>query len=272
MKRKKLWIVLVSVIVGIAAVFTGGYFLTKLSSVSVEFRTRLSSSETRLEEGVLENVKASGEFDYNASILFLNTDESISKIEKENPYIKVQQLIRKFPNKLYIYISERIPKYRVKDSKLSNKWYILDDEFKVLECVISGGELESKFLNNTVELKHVAIDAVAGEFLDQDLELSRLNEIMSGVYGKTKDYFAVTSINYIEDEGKYVLQTKSGNYDYESDCEIQLVGLINLKNKSFQAVSVYVEKNFDGIVEGVIDLSQKLVIVVSDEGCKIKNA
>ena len=109
MKRKKLWIILISVIAGLIAFFTGGYFLTKLSSVSVEFRTRLGS-ETRLEEGILDRVKESGDFDYSASVLFLDTKENINNIEKKHPYVKVEQVIRKFPNKLCIYISERIPR------------------------------------------------------------------------------------------------------------------------------------------------------------------
>ena len=271
MKRKKLWIILLSVVVGVVAFLTGGYFLTKLSSVSVEFRTRLSITETRLEEGILDKVKESGEFDYKTSILFLNTKESVEKIEKDNPYVKVQQVIRKFPNKLHVYISERIPKYRVQDSKLSNKWYILDDEFKVLEFVTTE-ELATDFSENTIELKHFKIDSGAGEFLSKPQELERLNAIMTGVYGKTQDYFAITAIDYIEEENTYVLQTKAGNYGYESDCEIQIIGVSDLTNKTFRAVSVYVEKDFDGIGEGVVDLTQKLIIISNDEGCKIKNA
>ncbi len=256
---------------GIVLVITGGYFLTKLSSVSIEFRTRLSATETRLEEGVLDKVKLSGEFNYKSSILFLNTDEGIQKIEKENPYVKVQQVIRKFPNKLHVYISERIPKYRVQDPKLSNKWCILDEEFKVLECVTTE-ELSSEFVNCTIELKHFKSDLSAGEFLGKEHELSRLNNIMAGVYGKTQDFFAITAIDYVEDTNTYILSTKSGNYGYESDCEIQIVGVNDLKNKTFLATSVYVAKNFEGIGEGVLDLTQKLVIISSDEGCKIKNA
>lgn len=270
MKRKKLWIILVSVIVGIVALLTGGYFLTKLSSVSIEFRTRLAADETRLEEAVLDKVKLSGEFDYSSSILFLNTDESVQKIERDNPYVKVQQVIRKFPNKLHVYISERIPKYRVQDSKLSNKWCILDEEFKVLE-IVTNEEIASEFGECTIELKHFKAELNAGEFLDKPHELLRLNNIMTGVYGKTQDYFAITAIDYVESDNTYILSTKSGNFGYESDCEIQIVGINDLTNKTFKAVSVYVEKSFEGIGEGVIDLSRKLVIISSDEGCKIKN-
>lgn len=256
---------MVSVVVGIIAVLTGGYFLTKLSSVSIEFRTRLGEG-TRLEEGILDKVKESGDFDYSCSVLFLNTQESVASIEKKHPYVKVEQVIRKFPNKLCVYISERVPKYRAKDKELSNTWYILDDEFKVLERVIDS-EL-SEFLNITVEIEYLKLDSNAGEFLQPSAEFSKLNSIMTGVYGKTKDYFAITAINYSSENDTYYLSTKSGAYEYDSDCEIQIVGSNNLTDKAFKATSVYVDKDFEGIE---IDLSKKIIIIADDKGCKIKN-
>lgn len=266
MKRKKLWIILASVIVGLIAVLIGGYFLTKLSSVSVEFRTMLGV-ETRLEEGILDKVKESGDFNYKTSVLFLDTQESVDKIEKEHPYVKVHQVLRKFPNKLCLYIEERIPKYRVKDTELSNKWYILDDEFKVLE-IATTEEVNEDFATCTVEIQYFEVSSSAGEFLQKDLELAKLNSIMSGVYGKTKDYFAVTAINYSEDDDTFYLTTKSGDYEYTNSCEIQIVGSNNLTDKTFKAVSVFIDKNFDGID---IDLSKKIIIISDNNGCKIKN-
>ena len=265
MKRKKLWIILVSVMVGILAVFTGGYFLTKLSTVSVEFRTRLGS-ETRLEEGILDRVKESGDFDYSASVLFLDAKENIDNIEKKHPYVKVEQVIRKFPNKLCIYISERIPKYRVKDDDLLNAWYILDDEFKVLDCVTEEDDLEL-FLNNTVEIQYMKVNSSEGEFLESNSEFAKLNSIMSGVYGKTKDYFAITSINYSKESDTYYLSTKSSSFEYEDSCELQIVGSSNLTEKAFKVTTVFVEKNFDGMD---IDLTKKNVIICDNDGCHIE--
>ena len=98
-KKKKVWIILLSVVLGLFVVLGGTYFTTKLKTVNIEFRTRLDEGETRLPSGILDKVKDSGEFNYKDSVLFMNTDKSIDKIEKTNPYVKVQQVIRKFPNK-----------------------------------------------------------------------------------------------------------------------------------------------------------------------------
>ena len=83
---------------------------------------------------------------------------------------------------------------------------------------------------------------------------------MSGVYGKTKDYFAIRSINYSTENDTYYLTTKSGAYKYESDCEIQIVGSNNLTDKSFKATSVFVDKDF----------AKKIIFVDCDENYLIE--
>lgn len=266
MKRKKLWITIISIVASLIIIVTGGYFLTKLSSVSVEFRTRLNEG-SRLESGILDKVKASGNFDYNSSVLFLDTKKSVDKIESEHPYIKVQQVIRKFPNKLMIYVTERIPKYRVKDNDLTNQWYILDDEFKVLECVTSG-DVERDFKDVTVEIQYFKANAIEGEFINKSTEMNMINQIMSGVFGKTKDYFAISAINYDSESNVFYLTTKADMFEYENVCEIQIKGCTHLKEKAFMATSVFVEKDFEGID---IDLTKKVIVIADDEGCLIQN-
>lgn len=243
------------------------YLLTKLNSVSVEFRTRLAESETRLESGILDKVKDSAEFDYKKSVLFINTKSNISKIEKNNPYVKVQQVLRKFPNKICLYISERIPKYRIQDSDLGDKWYILDDEFKVLEC-LTQAEIDAKGLQQkTVELKYMTEKTFVGEFLNNATQLKNLNDILAGVYGKTTDFFAVTAIDFNSSLGTYTLTMKSGDINYEAGCEIELIGLDNLKSKAFKATTVYT--GTDNSLENV-DLSKKVIIISDGNECIIK--
>lgn len=279
-KRKKIWITISCVILGLIAVILSGYFLTKLSSVSVEFRTRLGENETRLEENILDKVKASGDFNYKKSILFLNTKASIDKIEKENPYVKVTQVVRKFPNKLHVYISEREPKYRVKSEVSSSEWFILDNDFKVLDCVSD----TSLFLDNTVEIEYFKIKAYVGDFIENNQEKENLNNILSGVYGKTKDYFAVKSINFSSENNTFYLTMKNGlvneedssSLNYAGGCEIQIEGLSNLKEKAYSATSVYTGDKFTNSDGSEIDIKKlnltlKTYIIINDYGCKIKN-
>lgn len=269
MKKKKVWIILLSVVLGVFVVFGGLYFATKLSSVNVEFRTRLAEGESRLPSGILDTVKDSGEFNYKQSVLFLDAEKSVEKIESSNPYVKVQQVIRKFPNKLYIYISERIPKFRVLDSESSNTWLILDEDFKVLEKVSNDSLELNKLDEKTVEIEYISEKNKAGEFLNKPTEMSYLNEILSGVYGRTKDYFVAKSINYSKDTDMFSITMKTsvesedGTISYVGGCVIQIEGSIDLKDKAFKATSFYAGDSSD--ING-IDLSQKVIILSNKYG------
>lgn len=264
MKRKKLWITLASVVIGLFVVCLAVHFLTKLSSVSVEFRDRLFDG-TRLEVGILDKVKEDGEFNYKKSVLFTNTKESVDRIEKENPYVKVRQVIRKFPNKICIYISERVPRYRVADSTISGQWYILDDDFKVLD-IATNSELAAKdYLTKTIEVQHIKFTKHAvGEFLAETEELSRLNDIADGVYGKTKDYFAVTAIDFDLETSTFSLTMRATDLSYNGGCVIKIIGTSNLTAKSFKATCAYVDKNLEDI-----NLNEKVIIISDDDGCRL---
>lgn len=264
MKRKKLWITLACVVVGIIVVCLGVHFLTRLSTVSVDFRTRLTD-ETRLESGILDKVKEDGEFNYKKSVLFTNTKESVEKIEKANPYVKVEQVVRKFPNKIHIYITERVPRYRMESSTSSGQWYILDNEFKILE-IVSEDDLDSKkFRGKTVEISYLkATKSNVGEFISSNTELTRLNDITAGVYGKTQDYFAVTSIDFNTETNTFLLTMRATDLSYNGGCVIKIVGLNNLKEKVFKATSAYVDKSLADM-----NLNDKVIIISDDDGCKL---
>lgn len=269
MKKKKVWIILLSVVIGIFVVIGGLYFTTKLSSVNVEFRTRLAAGETRLSTGVLDSVKDSGEFNYKSSVLFMNTNKNVDKIEKSNPYVKVQQVIRKFPNKVCIYISERVPKYRIKDTENLNNWVILDEDFKALEKISNEELLEQNLNEKTVEIAFISENIGVGEFLKKTTEMNNLNEILSGVYGRTKDYFVARSIDYSSETDMFSITMKtsvegeSGTISYEGGCIIQIEGSLDLKDKAFKATSFYAGDSED--ING-IDLSQKVTILSNKYG------
>ena len=273
-KRKKVWIVLLSVVLGLTALICGTYFTTKLNTVNVEFRTRLDEDETRLASGILDAVKDSGEFNYIDSVLFMDIEKSISKIEKSNPYVKVQQVVRKFPNKLNVYISERVPKYRMVDKEDLETWFILDEDFKVLEKITNTELLSQRLDEKTVEVKYISEKIEVGEFLAEGMEKDNLNTILSGVYGRTKDYFAVRSIDYSKDNDTFYVtmrasvEKQDGTIRYEGGCVIEIQGTNNLKERALNATSVYVG---DGNHLADKDLSKKVTIISGENGCIVKN-
>ena len=272
MKRKKFWIWFCSVVLSIAMLFTGVFFLTRLSSVSVLFRFRLSEQETRIGEGAYERIESSGEFDYGKCLLFASFEENIANIEKANPYIKVEQILRKFPNKLNVYVSERVPRFRVKDKEIANKWYILDADFKVLDVI---DDIEnSEFKNETAEVKYITVSAHVGDFLNFKEDTSSLSEILSGVYGRTKDYSVIESIDFNKTSNTFFISMKTNkDGDYSAGCVMQIEGKTNLKDKVFVATCCYAKDDIEN--NSSIDLSQKVTIIVSGENgdytAKMKN-
>ena len=87
--RKKFWIVFTSIIASLVLVGLVCGLVTRVKTVTVEFRARASAGYTMLEDGVLDKVAKAGEFDTKKSLLFMNFEENIAKINYElNPKLK----------------------------------------------------------------------------------------------------------------------------------------------------------------------------------------
>lgn len=271
MKRKKFWIIFSICILSFATVFLIVGLCTRLKTVDVEIRNRLVQNETVLEEGIIDKVKDSGDFKIGKNILFMSFKENIAKIEKENPYVKVEQVVRHFPNIVRVYISERVPKYRICDKDNPNKWYILDSEFKVLST--ASGDLKqatygsSNFYDKTIEISpsSLTLSSYIGEFVDDESDRTNLNNIFTGVYKRTTDYFMVKSVAIIKDgnDFKFLLVMKNTATENDEGCKIEIIGTANLVDKARKGVSAYCEKREEN---QDIDLSNKKLTVQEING------
>ncbi len=63
------------------------------------------------------------------NLLFLNTDKLAEELNLQSGYLKVVKIEKKYPNKLYVTIEERVEKFAV---LYENNYYMLDDEMHVL--------------------------------------------------------------------------------------------------------------------------------------------
>ncbi len=240
-KRKKFWIIFGSIcfcVIAIAVVFS---FVFRLRTVDIEFRARLDASETRLEDGIKDKVLADGEFLYNANMFFYKTDSCVQKIEKENPYIKVEQVIKYFPNVIRVYISEREMRYRVQDTNDSSKWYILDKEFKVLEQGISSTDIDTKsvYYKRTVEVdpSTLTIHSEKGNFIVGENETSiknYLNAATEGIYARVTSFEQVSSIK-VNKTGEYALEITLSEFG----TKILVKGNDDITEKVKHAITVY---------------------------------
>ncbi len=251
-RRKKILIILGIVGLSLIALCTVFALTFRLKTVNVEFRSR--AVNTNLPAEIQNRVFETGEFDVGKNIIFMNFDDNIAKIEKSNPFVKVEQIIRRFPNKVTIYISERIPKYRVKeDSRETNNWYILDEDFKILDKV-SEDELTTKkvsgnltyFKQTTEILKETMTlkSAIIGEFVTEAEEIKNfMTAISSGAYAKTKDSTVIRSINYSKINNRFEVVMRNQGLDGENGCMLLISGESDLYEKVLAGVVVHLSNN-----------------------------
>ena len=251
-RRKKILIILSIVGLSLIALCMVFALTFRLKTVNVEFRSR--AANTNLPAEIQNRVFETGEFDIGKNIIFMNFDDNIEKIEKSNPFVKVEQIIRRFPNKVTIYISERIPKYRVKeDSNQTNNWYILDEDFKILDKV-STEELTSKkvsgnltYFKQTIEIEKETLtfkSAIIGEFVTEAEEIKNfMSKISAGVYAKTKDSTVIRSVNYSKVNNKFEIVMRNQGLDNEEGCMIIISGEEDLYEKMLAGVVVHLSNN-----------------------------
>lgn len=250
-KRLKFWIIFGFILLSIIVFFLVIFFCFRLRTVDVEFQSRLSQSESKIPQNVKDTVKEY--FKYNDNIILMDFNDAISGIEKDIPFIKVNSVIKHFPNTARVYVSERVPKYRVKEDTLLGEWLILDEDLKVLDRVSNDVLIEeglysnSSYFNKTVEIysDKLKVTAQVGDFISgKDDIKSMVNEIMSGVYGRTEDYFSVNKIVIGELNGETDINIVMRNdaIDDGNGCNILIEGSDDLLNKTFVAMSTFQEE------------------------------
>lgn len=126
--------ILISIVLVITMVFT-------LGSVSFQLTERLPQSETHLfvdgatPQTVEAKMEQDAKFTKGGNLLFMNFSKNIQNIEQNNYYVKVQKIVRSFPNKITVYYCEREPVALVKMQTVSDAYYLIDEDLKVLNVV-----------------------------------------------------------------------------------------------------------------------------------------
>lgn len=264
-KRKNLWISIVCIcaILLVATILT--HFVFRLKTVDVEFQSRLSESETNLEEGIQDKVK--GYYESKENIILMNFDETTKIVEKENPYLKVNSIIKVFPNTIRVYISERIPKFKVKNSNNNSEWLILDEDFKIVTKITESNETNVD-LANYIEIsnENLNISLEIGEFVMSNYDCKNfVNQIAVGVYGVSEDYSIVKTVSYEEKDGDfefYIYMKNVANED-ETGCTIIIKGADDLTNKAFAGIKTFEESLSDG---SLVNDSSSTITIFNDDG------
>ena len=246
-KRIKFWIIFGCIFISIPILCIVLNFSMKLKTVDVEFRAR-PAENSMLSDDITTSIKQY--FSLNKNIVFLNTDPIIEEIEQTYPFVKINQTIKSFPNILRVYISERIPKYRVIDSKNNDQYLILDEDFKVIatspssELFTDGtyGDINYGKITTEINKDNLSISTTVGKFITNKLEIkNNLNRILSGVYGATKDYSVARLIKIKESKDgiSFNINMKNISEPDQIGCNIVIDGTDDLIMKTFAGVSTF---------------------------------
>lgn len=257
---------MVSVIVGVlVAIMLLSSTVFTVKSISVEYQTTLNYITEKDFDGIIED----GAFEYGKNIFFVRFDENIRKIEKANPYVKVNNIERKFPSYACVNISERMP---VVQMEAGRGKYILDSEGKIVNIVstfndyiLVKGENDLPHLRiNNVEGVNLKLDNYeTGDFVLNEKLTFWLDAFYRGAVrsSATDESSAISCISIIE----------SIEIDYDKEIESIRFHLI-YKNYSY-------EENFEihpleSTISGekdLVDSVYKIISAVRAVGDKYKN-
>ena len=98
-------------------------------------------------ENLQEKMQEDAEFKIGCNLLFTKFDSNIEKIEENNPYVKVEKIVRSFPNKLTVYYSEREPVALLHSNDADDLYYVVDTDLKVLDAVTYDG-VQEKYISS----------------------------------------------------------------------------------------------------------------------------
>ena len=180
-KSKKRLIIICSIlgVFIVLGIIFGALFCVR--RISVDFATAINRFEntTEFKNGVIE---ASG-VTKGKNIIFTNFNKVENKLEKAFPYGRFQ-IVRNFPNKIIIYIYEREPVFKIKDS--TGDWHIYDEDLKLLQ-IVSNSNLEDEFnelpVPPSISGVNLNLCSKEGEVMNEPAFKAKYSSILDGVYG-----------------------------------------------------------------------------------------
>ena len=248
MEKKKKRLIILSVVAGVLV------FLILLSSaifrikgVSVEYQTTL----TLLSKQDLNVMVENADLPMGKNIFFSSLDDNMAKMEKANPYVKINGIERKFPNSLVVLVSERVPVVQV---KYNDCYYILDSELKVLnvvpeaspgEYIAQTGEKDLPYLELSKEYA-LSLDGVTkGDFIANEQVQKFVDAFYRGSVTPSKDNadVAISLISTIKTiKVSYKAELKKVQFDltYKGDLGLTstIIGDNNLVDNIYKVMAV----------------------------------
>ena len=186
-KTKRNLIITFSVIIAVVALIVIFSALFSVKKINVEV---LSNSE-RLSSYSSEAIIKKSKISKGKSIIFLNTQRSLENLEKEFPHARFQ-IVRTFPSTATIYLYEREPVFKIKNSQAYYEVY--DENLKCLD-IVAESSLKELGLDNipTLHGSSMQLCGEEGKFATDSLLKNKIGAIVDGIYGAEQSSVGIMS-------------------------------------------------------------------------------
>lgn len=160
MKKFLIWSGGILGVMGLLVVLN--FTLFSLNAVNITFHNAtVLFADANLQNSIIET----GEFETENSVLFIDKQSHIAKIEKEYPYLKVINLEIQFPNNVILHCIEREPVFAIQTTA---SLLVCDKDFKVLEVqnLTNYESTQNNFI--LIEGLNIENELTAGDFVIVD--------------------------------------------------------------------------------------------------------
>jgi len=175
--------VALGVLVGIVLIVTMVFTLNTINFQLTTTFQEASASRLFVGGATAESVEAKmledAEFNKGGNLLFMNFAENIDNIEHKNPYVKVEKIVRSFPNKITVYYSEREPVALVQVKNNTNGYFVIDEDLKVLDAVEHS---QTNYVLPVLDDYEDSYEASVGSFIDNSALKSKVKVMVASAY------------------------------------------------------------------------------------------
>ena len=144
--------------------------LFKTAEIKINYVSISTSTES-----VSQKAKEGLEDYYNKNLLFISEDKLRAKLEQISPYVEVESIEKKYPNKLVVNVTERVEVLTVKSG---DSYYAVDNKFFVLSKKVTNQ-------NNVDGKRNILLNVNIADYDETTLQVGstfKINEIETQKY------------------------------------------------------------------------------------------
>jgi hypothetical protein len=254
LKKYKKFVIIFSIIfVILLTIIILIFTLFSLKNVSLDLKTETNILNEEMQQEIIDTVNN----EYIPTVLFVDKQGLISKLEKQFPYLKIVNIETKIPSEFVIHCVEREEFYAIQSE---GKTYYLDEELKILKIEewYFEGTSSNAVLLNIANLNLNIGNAEEGQFLKFNNEnLTDASSILANQAQET----LLSLLNAFEENNRNIAVVRANFNSFEINFKFQQVedGRI-----WYLCLSIIHNTGFETeIVEANEDLSQKIEIMLN---------